>query len=239
MIFQKNLFKFLTFCGMIRLSKKYQTSGGVSMAQNRIITIARQFGSGGREVAKKVADLMGIDFYDKELIAIAAKESGLSETLFEGIEEKPTNSLLYSLVMGIQSGRGTYYRYGDVLNSDGIFRIQSQVIRNLAEEKSCVIVGRCSDYILREQEKLVNVFIHADDEWRIKRVMDLYDMKEKEAENTITKTDKRRSSFYNFYTNKVWGNVNNYQISIDTSKVSLDQAAELIVSYSNMAFGEK
>lgn len=182
---------------------------------------------------------MGIDFYDKELIAIAAKESGLSETLFEGIEEKPTNSLLYSLVMGIQSGRGTYYRYGDVLNSDGIFRIQSQVIRNLAEEKSCVIVGRCSDYILREQEKLVNVFIHADDEWRIKRVMDLYDMKEKEAENTITKTDKRRSSFYNFYTNKVWGNVNNYQISIDTSKVTLDQAAELIVSYSNMAFGDK
>lgn len=209
------------------------------MTQNKIITVARQFGSGGREVARKVAELMGIDFYDKELIAIAAKESGLSETLFEGLDEKPTNSLLYSLVMGIQSGRGTYYRYGDVLNSDGVFRIQSQVIRNLAEEKSCVIVGRCSDYILREQEKLVNVFIHADDEWRTRRVMQLYELKEKEAENLISKTDKRRSSFYNFYTNKVWGNADNYHLSLDTSRVTLDQAAEMIVAYVNMACEEK
>ncbi|MBE5040351.1 cytidylate kinase-like family protein [Ructibacterium gallinarum] len=208
------------------------------MSQNKIITIARQFGSGGRDVAKKVSELMGTAFYDKELIAIAAKESGLSETLFDGIEEKPTNSLLYSLVMGIQSGRGTYYRYGDVLNSDGIFRIQSQVIRNLAEEHSCVIVGRCSDYILREQKRLVNVFVHADLEWRVRRVMELYQMKEKEAENLITKTDKRRSSFYNFYTNKVWGNADNYHISLDTSKISIDQTAELIVSYANMAMGE-
>ena len=209
------------------------------MSQNKIITIARQFGSGGRDVAKKVSERLGVAFYDKELIALAAKESGLSETLFDGLEEKPTNSLLYSLVMGIQSGRGTYYRYGDVLNSDGIFRIQSQVIRNLAEEHSCVIVGRCSDYILREQSRLVNVFVHADFEWRVRRVMEMYQLKEKEAENMITKTDKRRSSFYNFYTNKVWGNVDNYHISLDTSKISIDQAAELIVSYANMATADE
>ena len=127
------------------------------MAEHLIVTIARQFGSDGRAVGKKVADLLGISFYDKELIAIAAKESGLSENLFEGIDEKPTNSLLYSLVMGIQSGRGTYYRYGDVLNSDGIFRIQSQVIQEIAEKESCVIVGRCSDYILRGKGEKQNV----------------------------------------------------------------------------------
>lgn len=203
---------------------------------NTIITIGRQFGSGGREIAKKVSEKMGIQFYDKELIALAAKESGLSESLFDGIEEKPTNSLLYSLVMGIQSGRGTYYRYGDVLNSDNVFRIQSQVIRNLADESSCVIVGRCSDYVLREQPRLINVFVHADMEWRVKRVMEIYQLKEKEAENMITKTDKRRNSFYNFYTNKVWGNVNNYHLSVDTAKIGLEHAAELIVSFCNMAF---
>lgn len=198
------------------------------MAEHTIITIGRQFGSGGRQVAIKVAERLGIPFYDRELIAVAAKESGLSEALFEGIEEKPTNSLLYSLVMGIQSGNGTFYRYGDVLNSDGLFRIQAQVIRKLAEEKSCVIVGRCSDYILREQPKLLNVFVHADHDWRIKRIAEMHQLTEKEAEGRINKTDKRRGSFYNFYTNQGWGDVDNYHLAVDTSRLGIDQAAQLI-----------
>ena len=208
------------------------------MKQNKIITIARQFGSGGKNVAKMVAEQLGIPFYDKDLIALAAKESGLSAALFEGIEEKPTNSLLYSLVMGIQSGRGAMYQYGDALNTDGVFRIQSQVIRDVADKGSCVIVGRCSDYILREQENLVNVFVHADEDWRIKRVMELYDLSEKEARNTVTKTDSRRSSFYNFYTNKVWGDLKNYNLTIDSSQVGIERAADIIVSYAKMAFDE-
>ncbi len=206
------------------------------MAGNTIITIARQFGSGGREVAKKVAEKMGIAFYDKELIGLAAKESGLSEAMFDGIEEKATSSLLYSLVMGIQSSNGAYYRYGDTLNADGLFRIQSQVIRNLAEKGSCVIVGRCSDDVLREHPRLVNVFVHADAPWRVKRIMEVYNLKERDAENMMNKTDKRRASFYNFYTSRVWGNVGNYHLSIDTSKITLDQAADLIVDYAKMAY---
>lgn len=206
------------------------------MGQNTVITIARQYGSGGREVAQKISELMGIKFYDKELIARAAKESGLSEFLFEGIDEKPTNSILYSLVMGMQSGSGGYYHYNDMLNNDYIFRIQSQVIRNVAEEDSCIIVGRCADYILREEPRLVNVFIHADKQWRIKRIMERQNMTEKEATAAINKTDKRRSSFYNFYTNKVWGNVDNYNISIDTSLVGVDGAAQLIVDYAKIAY---
>ncbi len=201
------------------------------MTQNKIITIARQYGSGGRDVAKKISESLNIPFYDKDLIAIAAKESGLSEALFEGIEEKPTNSLLYSLVMGVQAGRGPMYHYGDVLNTDGAFRIQSQVIRDVAAKGSCVIVGRCSDYILRENENLINIFVHAAQDWRIKRIMEKYDLPEKEAKTIITKTDKRRSSFYNFYTNKVWGDLNNYNLSIDTSKIGIDAAAEIILSY--------
>ncbi len=209
------------------------------MAEHTIITIARQFGSGGREVARKVAEELQIGFYDRELIALAAKESGLSEHLFDGMEEKPTNSFLYSLAMGIQSANGSYYRYGDMLSSDGLFRIQSQVIRDLAEEGPCVIVGRCSDYILREQPKVVHVFIHAEPAWRIRRIMELHQISEKEAEKRVAKTDKRRSSFYNFYTNQVWGNVNHYNLAIDTSKVSLDDAARLVVDYTKMAAKEK
>ncbi len=198
------------------------------------ITFARQFGSGGHEVAKKVSEILGYNFFDKELIALAAKESGLSENLFEGLEEKPTNSLLYSLVMGLQSGNSTYCRYGDISSADSLFRIQSQVIRELADKGSSVIVGRCSDYVLRERPRLINVFIHAGLDFRVERIMKQYNMKEKVAQDYIIKTDKRRSSFYNFYTNKIWGHFDNYDISVDTSKIGIDNAAKLIADYVNM-----
>ena len=201
------------------------------MAEKYVITFARQFGSGGHEVAKTTAEILGIPFYDKELIAIAAKESGLSEHLFDGLDEKPTNSFLYSLVMGVQSGTSTYCRYGDVMGSDNIFRIQAQVIRQIADKEPCVIVGRCADYILQEYENLVSVFVHANIEQRIERIMKRYDLKEKNAEDYINKTDKRRNSFYNFYTNRVWGSVDNYNLAIDTAQIGIKNAAEIIAEY--------
>lgn len=201
------------------------------MAEKYVITFARQFGSGGHEVAKTTAEILGIPFYDKELIAIAAKESGLSEHLFDGLDEKPTNSFLYSLVMGVQSGTSTYCRYGDVTGSDNIFRIQAQVIRQIADKEPCVIVGRCADYILQEYENLVSVFVHANIEQRIERIMKRYDLKEKNAEDYINKTDKRRNSFYNFYTNRVWGSVDNYNLAIDTAQIGIKNAAEIIAEY--------
>ncbi len=199
--------------------------------KNFIVTIGRQFGSGGRKIAKKVADMLEIEFYDKNLIALAAKESGLSENLFDGIDEKPTNSLLYSLVMGLQSDRGNFYRYNDVLNTDSIFRIQSQVIQDLASNKSCVIVGRCSDYVLREQKNLANVFIHANMDFKVERVMRIYHLSEKEAIETIKKTDKKRSNYYNFYTNQEWGMVDNYHIALDSSSLGIDSSARIICDF--------
>lgn len=199
-----------------------------------VITIARQLGAGGGEVAEKVAGLLGIPFYDKDLIALAAKESGLSEALFEEIEEKPTNSFLYSLVMGLKSEGSPYYRYGDLFYSDNLFRIQSQIIRNLADNGSCVLIDRCSDYILREHENVLTVFIHAGEEWRTERVMKSHHLKEQAALDLITKTDKRRSSFYNFHTNMIWENISNYDLSLDTSKIGIDGAAEMIVAYTKI-----
>lgn len=199
-----------------------------------VLTFARQFGSGGHEVAEKVAALLDIPFYDKELIGIAAKESGLSKDLFDSIDERPASSLLYSLVMGIQSGNGTYFKYGDGAKADHIFKTQSDVMRNLAQKQSCIMVGRCADYILRDLPNLVTVFVHAGIDFRCERIMERYDLTEKEALELINKTDKRRSSFYNFYTNRIWGSVENYNISIDTEKIGIDNTAKLIVDYVNM-----
>lgn len=203
------------------------------MSAKVVLTIARQFGSGGHEVAKKVSEILGIDFYDRELIGIAAKESGLSENLFDGLDEKPTTSFLYSLVLGLQAGTAVYSGYDDATNADKLFRIQSQVISSIAEKGSCVIVGRCADYILRDQPNLVNVFVHADIDFRAARIMKEYNMKENAAIDYINKTDKRRSSFYNFYTNKIWGSVDNYDLSISTDKIGIDNAAKMIVEYIN------
>lgn len=204
------------------------------MLENTIITFGRQFGSGGHEVAEKVSQMLGIPYYDKELIALAAKQSGLSENLFEGLDEKPTNSFLYSLVMGLQLGNSAYYRYGDITDIDNIFRIQSQAMREIADKGSCVLVGRCADYILREKENLVKIFIHAGMDFRTKRIMEKNDMKEKAAIDYISKTDKRRASFYNFYTNGVWGNVDNYHLTINTEQLGVEKAAQIIVDYVNL-----
>lgn len=204
------------------------------MENNYVITIGRQFGSGGRRIAKQVADILGIEFYDKNLIALSAKESGLSENLFDGIDEKPTNSLLYSLVMGLQTSRGSLYN--DVLNSDAIFKIQSDVIRDLVKDKPCVIVGRCSDYILRDKSNIVNIFIHADEEFKLNRVEKIYKKNEKEAMDMIKKTDKKRANYYNFYTNLEWGNVTNYDISINSAFLGIDETAEFLCDFVKKKF---
>lgn len=227
----------ICFCDKIELFRRCVMS---NISDNFTLTLGRQFGSGGRKIARKVADMLGIEFYDKNLIAIAAKESGLSENLFDGIDEKPTNSLLYSLVMGLQSDRSSsFYRYGDILNSDTIFRIQSQVIEDLVSDKSCVVVGRCSDYVLRNKKNVLNIFIHADEEFKLERVMRIYKQSEKEALETMKKTDKKRSNYYNFYTNQEWGNALNYHLSLNSAALGIDDSAKLICDFVKMKFSDK
>lgn len=196
-----------------------------------VITIGRQLGSCGREIGRKLSERLGISFYDKELIVEAAKESGLPEKLFEGTDEKPTNSFLYSLVMSVQPGMGLYNRYNDFLNNDNIFRIQSDIIQKIAERESCIIVGRCADYILRQRDDLIRVFIHASTDVRRERLIKRDNLSEKDAAVAVSKADKRRGNYYNFYTNAVWGDVNNYDLSIDSGKLSIDQCVDLLESY--------
>lgn len=200
---------------------------------SKIITIGRQLGSGGRLIGKLLAEKLDYKFYDKDIIAEIAKENGLNAAIFDGIDEKPTNSFLYALVMGVQSGKGLYYQYNDVLNGDNIFRIQADIIKGLAKDSNCVIVGRCADYILRNNDDLTKIFLYADKSFRIKTLIERNGVSEKEAGSAISKADKRRANFYNFYTNQSWGHVENYDLALNTATLSRENAVELILSYLN------
>lgn len=197
------------------------------MNNNIIITIGRQFGSGGREVGKKLAEALNIGYYDKNLMKIAAEESGLSEDFFARADEQTSGGLAYAITMG-NSYMGMFAPYADILSNDGLFQIQSDAIRNLAQKESCVIVGRCADYILRDNPNLISFFIHNTKENRILKIMEYEKVTVEEAKDLMIKTDKSRAAYYNYYTNKKWGVSSSYNYSIDISVLGIDQSVELI-----------
>lgn len=198
---------------------------------NKIITISRQYGSGGREIGEKLANKLGIPFYDNELISRAAKESGFAESVFERAENKATNSLLYSIAMGMSAYGSQDLGFTNLSLDDRIYLAQSEVIRKVAAEGPCVIVGRCADYILKENPNVVHVFIWADIKYRVERATTMYNMPEKKAEENILKIDKRRANYYNYHANEKWGKAENYHLSIKSDYVGIDNAVEVIKLY--------
>ena len=194
-----------------------------------VITISRQFGSGGHEVGEKLARQLDVPFYDKALIAMAAKQSGLSEEVFANADEKATSSLLYSMVMGSYSFGARVPGINEMPINDKLFIIQSDIIKKAAADGPCVIIGRCADYILREHENCLNVFVHANKEDRIRRSVMKKDCEERKASDFVTKKDKQRANYYNFYSNKRWDDLQNYDITIDTSRFTVDEAVELLM----------
>lgn len=185
-----------------------------------VITISREYGSGGRIIGKKVADMLGINFYDGELLSLVAKESGYTEEFVRQNDQKKTQSLLYHLYIGSQI----------LPASDMIFIAQSRVIKDLYSKESCVIVGRCADYVLRGFEDVVNVFIHAPIESRMARVRDEYKENADNYKAHVLKKDKSRVAYYNYFADDQWGKAQTYDISIN-SDIGADKAAELIVEY--------
>ena len=187
-----------------------------------IISIGRRYGSGGREIGRKLAELFNIDFYDKELITLAAKQSGFSEEILKENDENHNGSFLYSLVMG------TYTGGNNLPLNHKLFLAQFDTIKSLAEEKSCVIIGRCADYALEYNPNCIKVFIHADLDSRIKRAVGEYGVDPDKVEETIKKIDKKRESYYNFYTGKKWGNAENYDLVINRSQISINHTIEIL-----------
>lgn len=209
------------------------------MNGNYVITIGREFGSGGREIGRILAEKLNIKCYDKELLALSAKESGLSEELFKFNDEKPTNSFLYSLVMDTYSMGYSGSSYMDVPMNQKIFMAQYECIKKLAEQESCIIVGRCADYALKDMPGLVSVFISADMDFKIKRVIEMYGCGEDKAKDIINKTNKKRASYYNFYSNKKWADSRSYNLCINSSVVGIENAADLIIQFMNLKLNKK
>jgi len=197
----------------------------------KVITISRQYGSGGREIGKKLADKLGIPFYDNELIERAAKESGFSTVAFENAENKATNSLLYSIAMGMNAYGNQELGFAHLSLDDRIYIAQSDVIRKVAEEGPCVIVGRCADYVLKDMPNVVNVFIWASLEFRIKRAMEIDNLTDVKPEETILKIDKRRANYYNYHADEKWGRAENYHLAIRSDYVGLDSCVDCIQTY--------
>lgn len=198
---------------------------------NAIITIGRQFGSGGREIGKLLADELHIAFYDKEMLAIAAKESGICEELFETHDEKPTNSFLYSLVMDTYSMGYSPNTLVDMPLNHKIFLAQFDAIKKIANQGPCVLVGRCADYALESYENRISVFIHANLNDRIKRIAHIYNLSDAKAKDLILKTDKKRASYYNYYSNKKWASADSYDLCMDSSKLGIIGTVNAILSY--------
>lgn len=195
--------------------------------KHNIITIGREFGSGGHEIGARLAKRLEMKFYDKELITMAAEKMGCCENFVEHNNEKTPGIFARS----VSFSRGA--TYAQLSPEDSIYVYQSLAIRELAEEGNCVIVGRCADYVLKERDDVVNIFVHAPIEERVGRKMLLSETEKSAAtiKKEIISTDKRREKYYNFHTGNRWGDSRNYHISIDTSKVGIDGAVDIIVAY--------
>ncbi|ESL03615.1 hypothetical protein GCWU000282_01178 [Catonella morbi ATCC 51271] len=198
---------------------------------NKIVTISRQYASGGREVAEKLAAEYGIPFYDRALIARAAKESGFAEAAFDNVEMKATNSLLYSIAMGMNAYGSPDIGYTHLSLDDRIYIAQSDVIRKIADEGPCIIVGRCADYVLRERKDVINIFVWSSMPFRIKRAVERDGIEPEKAEETIIRMDKRRANYYNYHAVERWGAVTNYHLAIQNDFRGVDKTVEVIKQF--------
>ena len=216
---------------MKKLGKASSTSYAISdeskeqnKENNTIITVAREYGSGGRYVAKLVAEKLGLKFYDKNLIEIISNESGLSASYIEENEQNIHGNLLSSF--------NTQY-YNNLSNDDNLFIAESKAIKQIAEKGSCVIVGRCSNYILRDNENVINIFLYSDDENKVKRAVKYYGLKEENALKEINRINKNREKHYNYYTHEKWRNINNYDLSINVDRLGVEKTADYIAEFVN------
>lgn len=211
----------------------------------KIITISREFGSGGQVIGRQVAQELGYDFYDKELIDLTAQESGLSPDFIEKNEQNLSSAWIYNLLVGTSyAGVSTGAVGGHSVAShspviplaDQVFNAQRKTILSLAKKSPCVIVGRCADYILStseeiDQKELLNIFVYADLDDKVRRAIDQYDVPEKEAKKFILQANKRRANHYNTFTENIWGDRKNYDLLINSSTLGLEESAKMIVEF--------
>ena len=198
------------------------------MTKHLAITIGRQFGSGGREIGIRLGELLGIKVYDKELLTLAAEKKGLHLDYLRHVDENAANSLLYTLAISASS-HGARHLGMDMSVNDQLFIAQTEIIKELAEKAPAIFIGRCADYVLRNHPDRISFFIHSDLESRVHRVMERHGLSRVQAEALISKTDKKRVNYYNFYTGKKWGKFENYHMSLDSSLLGVEGTAQMMM----------
>ena len=201
-----------------------------------VITIARQYGSGGRTIGQMLSEDLGVHYYDKELLKIASEESGINERLFVGADEKIRNSPLLRISKRVYQGQLISPESGGFTSAENLFNYQAKVIKQLAEEESCIIIGRCADYVLRDYDNVLSVFVHAPEAYCIEQAKAKLSMPDKEIRKYIQKTDKERAEYYKHYTGREWTDARNYDLCLDSSKLGMQKCIEEIKAYMEVRF---
>ncbi len=202
------------------------------MDKNIIITIGREYGSGGRTIGKTLAAELGYSFYNREIIEMAAKKTGMSEDTFEKVDETAASSLLYSIATGAYTFNNFISPQVNLPLNDKLFIVQSEIIKGIAAKECAVIVGRCADYILKDSSNIViNIFIHAPSKDRKQRAIKEYGIDPNKADAYVGKMDKKRRSYYNYYTGNHWSESSNYDLCLDSSKLGIEGCVKVIETY--------
>lgn len=198
---------------------------------NYVITIARSYGSGGRTLGRKLAEELGVKYYDRELLRLASDESGINEGLFGKADEQLKNSALFKIAKKAYTGEVIPPDSDEFVTNDNLFNYQAKVIKSLAEEESCIIIGRCADYVLKDFPNVIRLYCYAPLEDCIEREKNLSGLSEKEIVKKIQKIDKRRAEYYKYYTGNDWNDARNYDVCINTASMSCDQLIEVVEKY--------
>lgn len=203
------------------------------MNKKLVITINREYGSGGRVIGRKLSEKLGIPYYDDEIIKMASEHSAVGEQYFRMNDEKPGNNLIYKIIGGLRDSLGKPSLGDKITSPDNLFRFESEVIRKLAEQESCILIGRCADFVLESCAfpDFIRLFVYADLPAKMKTIMEIYGVDSKEALNRIQKINKKRSDYYRYYTGESWEDMSRYDFSINTSTLSFDESCELILKY--------
>ncbi len=201
-----------------------------------VITIARQYGSGGRTIGEMLANDIQVHYYDKELLKLASEESGINERLFVNADEKVKFTHLLKIVKNVYTGQLIPPDSEDFVSDDNLFNYQAKVIKQLAEEESCVIVGRCADYVLRDYDNVLSVFIHAPKDYCMEQAAKKVSMSSRELERYIARTDRRRAEYYKYHTGREWTDARNYDLCLDSSKLGFERCVEEIKAYMKVRF---
>lgn len=204
---------------------------------NTVITIAREYGSGGRTIGQMLARDLNVNYYDKELLTLASNDSGINEALFEKADEKVKATALFRIAKSAYNGELIPPESDDFVSNDNLFNYQAKIIRELAKEESCVIIGRCSDYVLKDYDNVLSVFIHAPLEFCLEQAAKKHSMSRKELEKFVERTNKRRAEYYKYYTKRNWTDAKNYDLCLDSSKLGFERCVEEIKAYMKVRLG--